>query len=197
MLGVLTVSDQEDEARRQERKERSEDKFKLNLKRLSGLTSAVTIDDMCEVMAYIQNNGVHDLSFVEEPYRASIFSDDEFLEKTAVQRDSHRVARKFLEDAGIKDRIRDYDRINDQRNLYKDFCDLLLMSVRFARRHLRNPATSYLVDQFIPQMSGLANTMNPFLISNTPTAKSPLPPSVEDAKKGDKEEDEEDKKKDK
>ena len=213
MLGILAVSDQEDESRRQERKERSEEKFKLNLKRLCGLTNAVTIDDMCEVMAYIENNGIHDLSFVEEAYKSSIFSDDEFLEKTGIIvcsveqfiaaweeakekkdavilklfRDTHRVARKFLEEADIKNRIRDYDRIHDQRNLYKDYCDLLLMSVRFVRRHLKNPATSYLMEQVIPNMSGLANRMNfPFLMSSSSNARSPLPSSVEEVKEGDK-----------
>jgi nitrogenase molybdenum-iron protein alpha/beta subunit len=193
VLGVLVGSDQEDESRRQERNERSEQKFKLSLKRLYGQTIAVTIDDMCDVMCYIQDNGVHDLSFVEEAYKLSIFSDDEFLEKTNIIvcsveqfiaawedakekkdaeilklfRDKHRHARKFLEEPEIKDQIREFDRILDQRNLYKDYCDLLLMSVRFVRRHLRNPTTSYLMEQVIPNMTGLANRMNfPFLSSS-------------------------------
>lgn len=213
VLGVLAVFDQEDEARRQERKDRMEEKFKLNLKRLCGLTTAVTIDDMCEVMSYIQNNGIHDLSFVEEAYKSSIFSDDEFLEKTGIIvcsveqfisawedakekkdvavlklfRDAHREARKFLEESDIKDRIHEFVRIHDQRNLYKDYCDFLLMSVRFVRRHLRNPATSYLMDQVIPNMSGIANRMNfPSLMPSSPEAKSPQPRPVENVKEGGK-----------
>jgi hypothetical protein len=163
------------------RKELSEEQFKLNLKRLCGLTTAVTIDDMCQVMDYIQTNAVHDLSFVEEAYRSCIFSDDEFLEKTEIIvcsvdqfiaawedakekkdhvilkafRDMHREARRLLEEANIKDRIREYDRIHDQRNQNKDYCNLLLLSVRFVRTHSRNPATSYLMEQVIPKMSGL------------------------------------------
>lgn len=193
LLGFL---DQEDEVCRQERKERQEEKFKLILSRLAGETTAVTIDDMCEFMAFVQNNGVHDLSFVEEGYRSSIFSDDEFQEKTGIIvcsveqfisaweaakekkesaililfRDVHRKARAFLTNPEIKKRIKECDRMRDQANLYKDYCDIILMSVRFARRHLGNPATSYLMENVIPHMSGLADRMNfPFLLTNAST----------------------------
>lgn len=186
MVSSKAVSDHDDEILRQERKELSEERFKLNLKRLCGRTSAVTIDDMCEVIGYIQENGVYDLSFVEEAYKSSIFSDDEFLEKTGIIvdsferfiaawvnakennyslilklfRDKHRVARQFLEEPGIKDRIREYDRNHDQRNLHKEFYDLLLLYVRFVRRHVKNPATSYLKEQVIPNMSALASRID-------------------------------------
>jgi hypothetical protein len=200
------MSDQEDEARRQERKERQEDKFKLILLRLAGETNAVSIDDMCEFMAFVQNNGVHELSFVEEAYRSTIFSDDEFLESTGIIvcsveqfvtaweyakgkkdgvilklfRDVHRKARTFLADPEIKNRIKECHRVRDQANLYKDYCDLLLMSVRFVRKHLRNPATSYLIENVIPHMSGLAHKMNfPFLITNSTSGANS--PAVTDA----------------
>jgi hypothetical protein len=194
LIGVLALSDQEDEAKRQDRRELKEDKFKLILKRLSGETNAVTIDDLCEFMAFVQNNGVHDLSFVEEVYRASIFSDDEFLEKSGIIvcsveqfistwedakekkeapklilfRDAHRKARAFLAEPDVKKRIMECHRMRDQARLYKDYCDMLLMSVRFVRRHLQNPATSYLMENVIPNLSGLANQMDfPFLITNS------------------------------
>jgi hypothetical protein len=207
LCGVLALSDHEDEASRQDRREQKEDKFKLILTRLSGETNAVTIDDVCEFMAFVQNNGVHDLSFVDEGYRASVFSDDEFLDKTGIIvcsveqfistwedakekkeatmlilfRDAHRKARAFLADPDVKRRIKECHAMRDQANLYKDYCDMLLMSVRFVRRHLRNPATNYLIRNVIPNLSNLANQMNfPFLITNPSGSKSPLSPAVED-----------------
>jgi hypothetical protein len=207
LFGVLALSDHEDEASRQDRREQKEDKFKLILTRLSGETNAVTIDDMCEFMAFVQNNGVHDLSFVDEGYRASVFSDDEFLDKTGIIvcsveqfvstwedakekkeatmlilfRDAHRKARTFLADPDVKKRIKDCHAMRDQVNLYKDYCDMLLMSVRFVRTHLRNPVTDYLMRSVIPNLSGLANEMNfPFLITNSSGSESPRPPAVED-----------------
>ena len=44
----------------------------------------LTIDDMVEFLVFVQNNGVHDLSFVEEAYKSSIFADDEFLDRSGI-----------------------------------------------------------------------------------------------------------------
>jgi hypothetical protein len=144
---------------------------------------------------------LHDLSFVEEGYRASILSDDEFLEKSGIIvcsveqfistwedakekkessklllfRDAHRKGRAFLADPDIKKRINECHRMRNQAILYKDYCDMLLMSVRFVRKHLGNPATDYLMGNVIPNLSGLANQMNfPFLITDSSDLKSPL-----------------------
>jgi hypothetical protein len=56
--------------------------------------------------------------------------------------DAHHKARTFLAD---KKRIKECHAMRDQPNLYKDYCDMLLISVRFVRRHLRNPAPNYLM----------------------------------------------------
>jgi hypothetical protein len=50
-------------------------------------------------------------------------------------RDMHREARRLLEEANIKDRIREYDRIHDQRNQNKDYCSFCLLDLS-ARREV-------------------------------------------------------------
>ena len=168
---------------RQEQRDRLDDKFKLTLRRLSGDTSGVTIDDIIEFLVFVQKYGVNDLSFVEEAYKASIFSDDEFLVSSGIIvcsveqfievwevakqkkdvivlklfRDAHRKARSFLLSPEIKQRIANSIIQIDQKVLHRDYYDLLSLSVRFAREHIKNVATEYLIGQFIPSLSALAS----------------------------------------
>ncbi len=65
-----------DHSARQERKEFTESKLKLNLNRIMGDTTAVTIDNVFELIAIVQNNGLHEFSFIEEGYTSVIFSDN-------------------------------------------------------------------------------------------------------------------------
>jgi hypothetical protein len=135
-------------------------------------------------MVYVKNNGVHDLSFVEEAYMSAIFSDGILVSagilvntveelssawETAKNnkdvvilrlfRGVHHKARAFLDETAFKIRIKDCGRRRDADILKTDYCDLLLSAIRFARLHPGSAATEYVNESFLPGMMGLADQM--------------------------------------
>jgi len=112
-----------------------ENKFILNLTRLSGSISAITIDCMFETLAYIDEHAIIEAQFIEANYLGSLFNDDEIMQKWGmsdsslkelillyeeakkatddefdecftVLRQKHKYARKFLEFFDIQNKIR-------------------------------------------------------------------------------------------
>jgi hypothetical protein len=66
----------------QERENLAENRFILNLTRMSGENiSAVTPECILEFLVHLQNSSVSELQFIEEAYTSIIFEDDDFMDR--------------------------------------------------------------------------------------------------------------------
>jgi hypothetical protein len=66
----------------QERENLAENRFILNLTRMSGENiSAVTPECILEFLVHLQKSSVSELQFIEEAYTSIIFEDDDFMDR--------------------------------------------------------------------------------------------------------------------
>ncbi len=73
-LGSIMMTDSEQEQRDSQREER----FLLNLTRMSERTDAVFPEHMMEFIVHLTNENVKELVFIESEYTAVLFNDEEF-----------------------------------------------------------------------------------------------------------------------
>lgn len=143
----------------------SENGFQMNLIRLAGDTSAVTIDHMLEFLTYTNNNSVLEVQFVEQKYTASIFNNQKFLDDGNISicslqflidkyqdakkrndshflkllRDAHRQARAFLNEPAIKSKLNEIIIQRKSQGEYQAYVDILVSMIGFMKdmRHDR------------------------------------------------------------
>jgi hypothetical protein len=102
----------------------AEKQFHYNWAALCGKSSSVSIDHICNFISYAAKHGLTELYFVEENYTCFFYDADEDLNSFADIleaynelkmdtkfgsmigfRNTHRKARKFLDDSDIKERL--------------------------------------------------------------------------------------------
>ena len=132
--------------------------FQMNLIRLAGNTSAVTIDHMLEFFAYANKNSVVEVIFVEQEYTASVFNnqvfDDANINIDSLQilidkyedakknndphflkllRDAHRQARAFLNEPEIKTKLKEIVSQRKFQSEYRGYMNVLTTVVDFMK----------------------------------------------------------------
>ena len=57
-----------------------EKQFQMNLLRLAGKTSAVTVETMLDTISYISNHSIEDALFIEQTYLGNLFENKKFVQ---------------------------------------------------------------------------------------------------------------------
>ena len=156
----------------------AEKAFQMNLIRLSGSTSAVSIDHMFEFLVYTNSNSVHDVQFVEEIYTDSIFNNQQFLDDASISicslqiifdkyqeaiknndshflkllHDAHRQARVFLNDQATKARLKEIANQRKTQNEYQAYMNILSSIVGFMTDFSYNHHLNVSLTTMLPQL---------------------------------------------
>lgn len=135
-----------------------EKRFQMNLLRLAGQTSVVTVEVMLETVSYITNNSIEEALFIEQSYLGNLFDNEDFVRvcskvcslndvissfQVAKQsndltfleqmRSAHRSARQFLDDPELKTQIKDIvlqRKVNIERIAYWNMFQMMVQLVR-------------------------------------------------------------------
>ena len=164
---------------------KDEKDFQVNLLRLAGVTSAVTVDQMLSTIAYINNQNVDEALVIEQSYLGNLFTNAEFMrvccpisslhhvidcflrakrdnnDDSLRQFDSaHRLARQFLDDPEIKKYIKDLV-TRRKKDIYFKACWKTVQMMRdLTQRFPREYLTSYwitTIGECVNQMSAIEN----------------------------------------
>jgi hypothetical protein len=121
----------------QERKTDMENRFILNLTRMSGPnTNSVTPDCLLEFLSHLQNSSVDELQFIEEGYTSVIFEDDAFVNT-------------YLRICSVEILIDKYEAAKKDNNT--EFLDAFRILHRRARSQVLDEATKATLKDFIQQ----------------------------------------------
>ena len=139
-LGTTVVSLMTN-ANTQERETESENRFMLNLTRMSGKnTSSVTPDCILEFLAHIHNSSIADLQFIEEAYTSVIFEDDNFMNT-------------FIHICSVEMLIKRYEEAKEGNNV--EFLNAYRVLHRKSRQEVLDEETKSIIRVFIRERKSL------------------------------------------
>ena len=168
-----------------------EKRFQMNLLRLAGITSAVSVEVMLDTISFITNQSVEETLFIEQIYLGNLFDNEEFVKVCAQDcslshviisfqnakqsnnhvfleqmRSAHRSAREFLNDAELKAQIKDFvlqRKANMERRAY---WNMFHMMVQLVQQFPEGNSSRHL-SNLLPGISNTLPTFEDAEVSNT------------------------------